>query len=168
MIVPHEQSSPKVSRFFSANSSGARTTEKGHRECPLEVVVMFTDVRGTLKALKTAAELAHNLNGRIKVLAPQVVPYPLPLESPPVSREFNQRRFQTLASKDSAAVPIETRVELCFCRDRDDAVCQALEPEALVVMGVHQSWWPTAEKALARKLRTKGHHVILVDSERDK
>jgi hypothetical protein len=142
--------------------------EKGHSECPLEVVVMFTDVPGTLKALKTAAELAHNLNGRIRVLAPQVVPYPLPVESPPVSKDFNQRRFQTLASEGSAPVRIDTRVELCLCRDRDDAVCEALKPEALVVMGVHQSWWPTAEKALARKLRNKGHHVILVDPERSK
>ena len=44
---------------------------------PLEVVVLFTDVQGTLRALKTAAELARNLNGRIRLLAPQVVPYPL-------------------------------------------------------------------------------------------
>jgi hypothetical protein len=166
MIVPHEQSS-NADRFFSGNLS-AITTEKSHPERPLEVVVMFTDVPGTLKALKTAAELAHNLNGRIRVLAPQVVPYPLPLENPPVSKEFNQRRFQTLASQGSAPIRIDTRVELCLCRDRVAALCQALEFEAVVVMGVRQSWWPTAEKALARKLHSKGHHVILVDSERSK
>ena len=167
MTVPHVQSS-KPSRLFSSNSNAPITTEKGHPVCPLEVVVMFTDVPGTLKALKAAAELAHSLNGRIKLLAPQVVPYPLPLESPPVSKDFNQRRFQTLASEGSTPAKIDTRVELFLCRDRDNAVCQALEPEALVVMGVHQSWWPTAEKALARKLRSKGHHVIVVDSERSK
>ncbi len=167
MIVPHHQSS-KRGRLFSANPSAPITTETGHPEHPLEIVVMFTDVPGTLKALKTAAELAHNLNGRIRVLAPQVVPYPLPLESPPVSKEFNERRFQTLASQGSALVRIDTRVELCLCRDRVAALCQTLEPEALVVMGVHQSWWPTAEKVLARKLRSKGYHVILVDSERNK
>ncbi len=167
MIVPHEQSS-KRGRLLSSNPGAPVTTEKGHPECPLEVVVMFTDVPGTLRALKTAAELAHNLNGRIRVLAPQVVPYPLPLESPPVSKEFSERRFHTLASQGSAPVRIDTRVELCLCRDRVAALCQALEPEALVVMGVHQSWWPTAEKALARKLINKGHHVILVDSERNK
>jgi hypothetical protein len=167
MTVPQVQSS-KPGRLFSSNPNAPITAEKGHPECRLEVVVMFTDVPGTLKALKTAAELAHNLNGRIRVLAPQVVPYPLPLESPPVSTEFNQRRFQTLASEGSAPVKIDTRVESCLCRDRDDAVCQALEPEALVVMGMHQSWWPSAEKALAKKLRSKGHHVIVVDSERSK
>ena len=167
MIVSQVQSS-KRSRLLVSNPSAPITTEKGHPQCALEVVVIFTGVPGTLKALKTAAELAHNLNGRIRVLAPQVIPYPLPLESPPVSKEFNQRRFQTLASQGSAPIRIDTRVELCLCRDRVAALCQALEPEALVVMGVRQSWWPTADKALAKKLRNKGHHVILVNSERSK
>jgi hypothetical protein len=105
-----------------------------------------------------AAELAHNLNGRIRLLVPQVAPYPLPLERPAVSAEFNRRRLQTLASQGS----VDTRVELRLCRDRSDALSWALEPEALVVVGMCPSWWPAAEKALARKLRRKGHEVILV------
>jgi hypothetical protein len=146
MIVQHEQ----LSKLLSA----PKTPEKLHPASTLEVVVMFTDVPGTLKALKTAAGL----------MAPQVVPYPLPLESPPVSKKFSQMRFQTLASHG----PIDTHVELYFCRDRDEAVCQALEPEDIIVIGARRSWWPTAEKALARKLQRKGHHVILVDSGRSK
>jgi hypothetical protein len=126
----------------------------------LDVTVLFTKVPATLRALKTAAELAHNLNGRIRLLVPQVVPYPLPLEMPTVSAEFNRRRILTLASQGS----IETRIELCLCRHRDAALSQALEPEALVVIGSRKSWWPTAEKALVRRLRRQGHNVILVDS----
>jgi hypothetical protein len=163
MISRHEQLS-RPDRIFSTSQSATTTPEKANSVRPFEVVVMFTDVPGTLKALKTAADLAHNLNGRIRILAPEVVPYPLPLESPQVSTEFNERRFQTIAHHSR----IETRVEVCLCRDRGDALCQALEPEALVVMGVHRSWWPTSERALAGKLRRKGHHVILVDSERSK
>jgi hypothetical protein len=161
MIVQHEQL-PR--RGFSTTPSAPGTPQTVHPRDPLEVVVMFTDVPGTLSALKTAAELAHNLSRRIRLLAPQVVPYPLPLDSPQVSRQFNQRRFQTLASQGC----IDTRVEMCLCRDRDAAVCQALGSEALVVMAAKHSWWPTAEKTLAKKLRKKGHHVILVDSERSK
>jgi hypothetical protein len=134
----------------------------------LDVTVVFTKVPATLQALKIAAELAHNLNGRIRLLVPQVVPFPLPLEKPAVSAEFNRRRLQTLASQGS----IDTRVEVWLCRDRYDALCQALEPKALVVMGARPSWlpnwWPTAEKALVRKLRRRGHQVILVDSRRGK
>src|ERR1700690_2587746 len=130
------------------------------RRATLEVTVLFTKVAATLRALKMAAELAHNLNGRIRLLVPQIVPYPLPLERPAVSAEFNRRRIQTLASQRS----IDTRVELWLCRDRYDALSRALEPEALVVIGVRRSWWPAAEKALARKLRRKGHEVILVSA----
>jgi hypothetical protein len=160
MIGQYEQSALQRPCFGSGGAPQA--PQKG---CPaLDVVVMFTDVPSTLKALKTAAELAHNLNGRIRLLAAQVVPYPLPLESPQVSKEFNELRFQTIARHSC----IETRVEVYVCRDREEAFCQALQTEALVVMGAHRSWWPTAEKALARKLRRKGHHVIVVDSERSK
>ncbi|MGD0298263.1 MAG: hypothetical protein ABSE86_14215 [Bryobacteraceae bacterium] len=130
------------------------------RRSTLEVTVVFTKVPATLKALKTAAELAQNLNARIRLLVPQVVPYPLPLEKPAVPAEFHRKRLQTLASQGS----IDTRVELWLCRDRYDALSRALEPEALVVMGVRPSWWPTAEKALVRKLRRKGHDVILVET----
>ena len=128
------------------------------RRSTLEVTVVFTKVPATLRALKMAAELAHNLNGRIRLLVPQVVPYPLPLERPAVSAEFSRRRLQTLASQGS----IDTRVEVWLCRDRSDALCQALKPDALVVNGVRRSWWPATEKALARKLRRKGYEVILV------
>jgi hypothetical protein len=142
--------------------SQPESVQLSDRRSTLEVTVVFTKVPATLRALKMAAELAHDLNGRIRLLVPQVVPYPLPLEKPAVSAEFHGKRLQTLASRGS----IDTRVELCLCRDRYDALCEALGPEALVVMGMRRSWWPTAEKTLVRKLRRRGHNVVLVDSGR--
>jgi hypothetical protein len=160
MIGQREQST--LHRPSSGSGGTRQRLEKACRA--LDVVVMFTDVPSTLRALKTAAELAYSLNGRIRLVAPQVVPYPLPLESPQVSRKFSERRFQTIASGSC----IETSVEVRLCRDREEACCQALEPEALVVIGARRSWWPTPEKALARKLPRKGHQVILVDSKPSK
>jgi hypothetical protein len=142
--------------------SQPESVQLSQRRSALEVTVVFTKVPATLRALKTAAELAHNLNGRIRLLVPQVVPYPLPLERPAIPAGFHGKRLQTLASQGS----VDTRVEVWLCRDRYDALCQALGPEALVVMGARPSWWPTAEKALVRKLRRRGHEVILVDSRR--
>jgi hypothetical protein len=136
------------------------SVELSQRRSILDVAVVFTKVPATLKALKMAAELAHNLNARIRLLVPQVVPYPLPLEKPEVPAEFHRKRLQTVASQGA----VDTRVELWLCRDRYDALSKALEPDALVVMGVRPTWWPTAEKALVRKLRRKGYQVILVDS----
>ena len=53
----------------------------------LEIVVLHTEPEETLSALKMAAELASGL-ARVRLLAVQVVPYPLSLNAPPVSTEF--------------------------------------------------------------------------------
>ena len=80
----------------------------------LEVVVLHTTTEGTLQALKTAASIAQGIAAQIRLLVPQVVPYPLPLESPAISKEFNERRFRTVASK----ADVETRIDIRLCRDR--------------------------------------------------
>src|ERR1700761_8634201 len=59
-----------------------RPTES--EEARLNVVVIFTSVQSTVAALKKAGTLANQLNGRITLVVPQVVPYPLPLNNPPV------------------------------------------------------------------------------------
>ena len=46
----------------------------------LNIAVVFTSVASTLAALKEAGNLASSLGARIKLLVPQVVPYPLPLK----------------------------------------------------------------------------------------
>src|SRR5260370_27674538 len=56
----------------------------------LNISVVFTSIESTLAALKEAGELANSLGAQITLLVPQVVPHPLPLESPPVLVEFNQ------------------------------------------------------------------------------
>src|SRR5882724_2491992 len=79
----------------------------------LKIAVLFTSVESTLAALKGAGELASHLGAQITLVVPQVVPYPLPLQCPPVSPEFSARRFRVIASKS----PVETRVQICLCRD---------------------------------------------------
>lgn len=131
-------------------------------ESRLELNVVFTHTPDTLWALKRAAEMARELNGRIRLLVPQVVPYPLPLTSPPVLVEFNERRFREIASEQ----PIETRVEIYLCRNPEVILAHKLKPGSLVIIGARKSWWPTGEKALAKHLRRAGHHVIFVYAER--
>jgi hypothetical protein len=48
----------------------------------LSIAVVLTSVESTLSALKEAGALASSLGARITLLVPQVVPYPLPLETP--------------------------------------------------------------------------------------
>src|SRR5579864_6155455 len=102
---------------LSSCPQGAKTPEKTNPVSTFEVVVMFADVPGTLKALKTAAELAHNLHGRIRILAPEVVPYPLPLENAQVCSEFTECRFQTIA-RDGRVEPAWTFASAATGRKR--------------------------------------------------
>lgn len=128
----------------------------GHAAARFNISVVFTSVEATLAALRKAGALASRLRARITLLVPQIVPYPLPLTSPPVLLDFNERRFRLIA--EEAAV--ETNVRLYLCRDSRDMLKGALEPHSVVVLAGRKRWWPTAEKRLARTLRRAGHEVV--------
>ena len=55
---------------------------KNESEHLLDVAVVFTTTAATVAALRTAGALARQLDACIRMLVPQVVPYPLPLQSP--------------------------------------------------------------------------------------
>jgi hypothetical protein len=134
------------------------TVEKD--DAKLNISVIFTSAESTLAALKRAGTLAGNLGARVMLLVPQVVPYPLPLESPPVLLDWNERRFHAIAK----ASPVETVVRLYLCRDSLETLMDALNPRSLVVIGSRkQRWRFTRERKLARELRRAGHQVILTE-----
>ncbi len=140
--------------------AGPGQPEDGEPEFPLNIDVIFTAVEETLTALRTAGELARRLNARITLVVPQVVPYPAPLDSPPVLIEFNENRFRVIASQAS----VETSVRIYLCRDRGEALKRILKPHSLVVLGGRKMWWPTAERRLAWKLRRAGHEVVYAEA----
>jgi hypothetical protein len=127
----------------------------------LSVTVVFTTVGWTLEALRKAGSLASQLGGCITLLVPQVVPYPLPLESPPVLIDWSERRFRVIAEEST----VETKVRLYLCRDRLSTLLRILKPASVVVIGCRKRWGPTPEKRLARQLRRAAHEVILVETE---
>lgn len=137
---------------------------EGHLPSGLEVVVLFTGVPATLLALRTAAQLAQGLHARIRLLAPQCVPYPLPLNKPPVSSEAMERRLQRLAMRSqlelATAPAVSVSVEIVYCREVWDAVEARVRPQSVIVVGRRGGWWPKAEDRVAGKLRTAGHHVV--------
>lgn len=127
----------------------------------LSVIVVFTSVEPTVEALRRAGVLANRLRARITLLVPQIVPYPLPITSPPVLLDFNEKRFRVIARES----PVETKVHIYLCRDRFVELGNVLEPHSLVVIGGRKRCWPTAEKKIAKHLRRAGHEVILVETE---
>jgi hypothetical protein len=124
----------------------------------LNIAVIFTSIESTLSALRKAGVLAGQLRARITLIVPQVVPYPIPVDCPPVPLDFTERQFRVIAG----AGPVETRVRVYLCRDRAE-VWGVLKPHSLVVIGGARRWWPTREKRLARQLRRSGHAVVFAE-----
>ena len=137
----------------------ARQHSEGQSE-KLNISVIFTSVEPTLAALQEAGERAYSLGARIKLLVPQVVPYPLSLETPPVLLDFNENRFRVLAGE----TPVETSVHIYLCRDRFETLALVLEPGSIVVLGGRKRWWSTPEQRLARRLRHAGCEVLFKET----
>ena len=145
-----------------APRTGRPTPPSGEEaEQKLNIAVVFTSVASTLAALKEAGNLASSLGARIKLVVPQVVPYPLPLETPPVRAEFNENRFRVITSES----PVETSVQIYLCRDRFEALTSALKPGSIVVLGGKRRWWSTRDERLAWKLRRAGYEVLFKETE---
>jgi hypothetical protein len=132
----------------------------GQANSKLNIAVVFTSIEPTLAALRKAGALASRLRACITLIVPQVVPYPLPLNRPPVPRDFTERHFRVMADES----PVETKVQVYLCRDRIAALRGVLKPHSLVVIGGSKSWWPTREKRLARQLRRSGHEVVFAEA----
>ncbi|MBZ5600721.1 MAG: hypothetical protein LAO79_00270 [Acidobacteriia bacterium] len=133
--------------------------ETDHR---LNISVVFTSIEPTLMALKEAGTLANRLGARITLLVPQLVPHPLPLDSPPVLVEFNERRFRVIAGQST----VETQVHVYLCRDRFQTLTSVLGPGSIVVLGGRKRrWWPTRDEALAKELKRAGFEVIFKQTE---
>jgi len=124
----------------------------------LEVVVLYTAPQETLGALKKASELASGL-AAVKLLAVQVVPYPLPLDAPPVSTDFLETGFSKLASEAAVDVTVDIRLG----RDSGDVIEAGLGPHSIVVLGGRCRWWPTPTMRLARRLERLGHQVVFAN-----
>jgi hypothetical protein len=133
---------------------GTTTEESG-----LNIVVIFTTVDATVSALNRAATLAESLGARITLVSPQVVPYPLPLTSPPVLLDFQERRLREIAAESR----VDVRVQLYLCRDELETLKRVLKPKSIVVIGGRRRWWPTREQRLAHKLRSD-HEVVFAEA----
>jgi hypothetical protein len=124
----------------------------------LEIVVLHTAPRETIGALKMAADLASGL-APVRLVAIQEVPYPLPLDAPPVSVAFLEKRFSNMTSEAG----VDASIDIRLCRDARDVMKNELSPHCVVVMGGRRRWWPTAAMRLARRLENLGHQVVFTN-----
>ena len=144
-----------------ARPSASWETDKGLGPRRLEINVIFTDPHATAAALKTAGLLARGLGACIRVRAAIAVPYALPLDQPPASAGFVEELLSGLVCRMELDA-FEPSVHLYLCRDQVESLLNVLSPNSLVVIGGRMHWWPTAERRVARALRSKGHRVVFV------
>jgi hypothetical protein len=118
----------------------------------LAIHVAFTSDRETIAALRQATALAAGLSARLLLVAPQVVPYGVDLNQPPVSPEFTAKRMLRLA----AEARVDADVHVVLCRDRVEGLESVLGTHAIVIAG---------EKRLSHQLTKRGHQVLAVEGK---
>jgi len=123
----------------------------------LGVVVPYTTPELT-RAVLSQAGLCSDLNIHISLVDVQVVPFPCPLDQPPVDNEYSHRRLQNLL-KDSG-LPAQGAV--LYTRDWLEGFRRLLDPKSLVIVAAKKRFWKTREERLARALSKAGHHVMLL------
>src|SRR6266850_195426 len=94
----------------------------------------------------------------IHLIDVHTVPFPCPMECPPVSKEHSERRLLELAQQSR----LPGRAHVVYSRDQFEGFLGALQPKSLVLLATKKRWWPTRETKLARFLTQAGHEVMLL------
>ena len=123
----------------------------------LSIVVPFTTPALTRAALRHAG-LCSELDVNVYLLDIQVVPFPCPLDQPPINKEYSQMRLKELLAEGT----VRAEALVLYTRDWVEGFRRVLGPQSLVVIAIKKRWWPTREKKLARALRAAGHQVVLL------
>jgi hypothetical protein len=123
----------------------------------LWVVIPYTTPELTRAALRHAG-VCSDLDVHVMLVDIQVVPFPCPLDQPPVRKEFSERRLRNLLKESG----LPGCAAVLYTRDWLDGFKRVLEPGSLVILASKKRWWPTREKRLARTLTGAGHQVMLL------
>jgi len=134
--------------------------ESQQQPARLRIHVLFTNPADTRAALNTAIEMATELDSEIALIVTPIVPFPLPMENPPVPLEFASEQIRRLAESVRAG-GAELKGYIYLCRNPMETLIRELPAHSLVVIGVRPHWPFGKSKRLARALRRNGHEVIL-------
>jgi hypothetical protein len=126
----------------------------------LRINVLFTTPRETQLALKRAVELSAGLDAEIFLIVPQIVPFPLDIDNPPVPLGFASHQLYSLVE----SIDAELDGHIYLCRDRLETFLRVLRANSVTVLGMGRRWFFSRSERLAKALRRGGHQVILAKS----
>jgi hypothetical protein len=121
------------------------------------VVTPYTTSELTRTALRHSGACS-DLDVYVRLVDVQVVPFPSPLDQPPIDRQHSERRLHDLLIESRLA----GEATVLYTRDWLDGFQRVLDPQSLVVIATRKRWWPTREKRLACALAKAGHQVMLL------
>ncbi len=156
-----KSSNKQVSGFRGAQGAACyeinRSTASDAATGVLWAVIPYTTPELTRAALRHTG-VCSDLNIHVSLVDVQVVPFPCPLDQPPINQEFSESRLNNLFKE--SGLPGKTSV--LYTRDWLEGFRGLLEPKSLVVLATKKRWWPTRQEKLARALTTAGHQVMLL------
>jgi hypothetical protein len=123
----------------------------------LSVVIPYTTMEHTQAAIRHVG-VCSDLDVHVTLVDVQVVPFPCPLDQPPIDSKYSRSRLAALFSETS----LPGRGVVLYARDWLEGIRRALEPQSLIVMATRRRWWPTREEKLARSLSKAGYQVMLL------
>jgi hypothetical protein len=125
----------------------------------LDIVVPYTTRPLTRAALAAAGRLSAELLPLIRMVRTQVVPFPLQMETPPVSSAALRRELVPLAEEFRA------HLQICFARDEREGLLHLVSKDSVTLIAAHRRWWnwlwPSREERLAKWMRARGYFVVL-------
>ena len=123
------------------------------------VYVLFTDVEGTLRAVRVATRFAPAFGGHVTVVHFRPLDFGAQLDAPAGISAAETETFRERLAAESG----EVDVTVCVCRDARRALPSVLDPHSLVVVGGQHRWWPTGAERWRRRLEAAGHLVVFAD-----
>jgi hypothetical protein len=123
---------PTAAVLFQAISNGSSPCRiqlfnpEAHGETGrLRIHVLFTNLGDTRTALRTAIGMASELESEINLIVTQIVPFPLPLDHPPVPLDFASDQVRRLAESVYTGA-IELLGCIYLCRNPMETLIQKL------------------------------------------
>jgi hypothetical protein len=123
----------------------------------LRIVVPYTTPDLTRAALRHAG-VCTDLDVQVRLVDIQIVPFPCPLNMPPIDKEFSEERLRELLTESK----LPGNVAVLYTRGWLEGFRKVLEPGSLVILVAKKRLWPTREEKLARTLMNAGHDVMLL------
>jgi len=158
---PTMKNNPQASELSidARQSHDIRLLRPSDNTAGLRVVIPYTTSELTKAALRHAG-VCTDLNVHVSVVDIQIVPFPCPLDLPPIDKEFSEQRLRELLRESQ----LPGSAEVLYARDWLDGFRRVLEPKSLVILGTKKRWWRTREEKLACALVKAGHQVMLLHS----